>query len=288
MKLSIVLATYNRASLLERSISWGYMRQTMPLSDFEIIVLDDDSTDHTLKVCNQARSNGLNLTYVRLHMPEGMKWRDASSILNQGIRLASGELILLTHPEVIPGEEVLQACYDASADNVYVCAKPFYLTVDQQKRIDHALIWDRNVDYPNVRKDKYSLFDLITATSCYDFWNAPSAEYNKLPEYQHRNIYKAQRWDSWVFGGLTRATWKRIGGLSEHIEWGTVDVTFLRRRQVLGIANHTLTSNDNQFVYHQNHDHEELPPPRSNEFVKTMKPVKTVEDAVLGNLEGWV
>lgn len=280
MKLSIVLATYNRAHLLERSIMWGYMRQTMPLSDFEIIVLDDDSTDHTLQVCDHARKNGLNITYVRLHMPEGMKWRDASSILNQGIRLASGDLILLTHPEVIPGEEVLQACYDARSDNVYVCAKPFYLTVDEQDEIEY--------NFPKTLMVELctSLFVFMTNLG-EDFFSSPSAEYNGLIEYKHSNIYKAQRWDSWVFGGLTRSTWKRIGGLSEHIEWGTVDVTFLRRRQVLNIPNHTLTGNDNQFVYHQNHDQEDLPPPRSNDFVKIMKHIKTVEDAVLRNLEGW-
>ena len=44
------------------------------------------------------------------------------------------------------------------------------------------------------------------------------------PDYSHSSMDRHIRWESWVFGGLTRSTWKAIGGMTEFDVWGAIDM----------------------------------------------------------------
>jgi len=59
--------------------------------------------------------------------------------------------------------------------------------------------------------------------------------------------------DTWVFGGMSRATWLWFGGFTEQSCWGAPDITFAKRRLLLGIENITLQE-DETYCIHQNHD----------------------------------
>ncbi len=50
--ISVVIPTYNRAVLLERSLA-SLVDQSIPIDDYEVIVVDDGSTDATLEVCHR-------------------------------------------------------------------------------------------------------------------------------------------------------------------------------------------------------------------------------------------
>ena len=81
--VSIIIPTYNRASLLSRAIN-SVLSQTF--SDFEIIVVDDYSKDNT-----KAIIEGLNDPRVRYIYHE--RNRGAAAARNTGIRLSKGEYI---------------------------------------------------------------------------------------------------------------------------------------------------------------------------------------------------
>jgi len=239
MKTSVILITFNRAHLLKRSLACYLLgAEKTGFKDFEIIVVDDDSTDDTGDLCYDWMSS-LDIKYIKIRKPEGVGWRDCGVNLNLGIRAAKGEVILLTHPEVMPGNETLWRATYATRDGLYVCAKPYYLTVDQQATID-TVPWNTE-GVLAVRK----LPDFYT----YD----QAAEFRGNPDYVHKNIERTGNWESWVFGGLSRNTWKAIGGMRETQSWGAVDIEFLARRNALGIANKTLMEKDTLCI-HQNHD----------------------------------
>jgi hypothetical protein len=42
------------------------------------------------------------------------------------------------------------------------------------------------------------------------------------PDYRPQTVEKIDQWDSWVFGGMTRETWQRLGGMRPFVEWGAV------------------------------------------------------------------
>lgn len=81
--VSVIIPTYNRAPTLYRSIA-SVLCQTF--SDFELIVIDDASTDHTESVI-EAFSDS-RLRYKRLATNLG-----GAEARNYGVRMASGEYI---------------------------------------------------------------------------------------------------------------------------------------------------------------------------------------------------
>ncbi len=82
-RVSIIVPTYNRAHLLERAIT-SLLSQTN--GDFEIIVVDDGSTDNTNQVVNGLKDK--RIKYIRHPKNKGV-----SGSTNTGIVNARGEFI---------------------------------------------------------------------------------------------------------------------------------------------------------------------------------------------------
>ena len=81
--VSIVIPTYNRADLIARSIQ-SVLNQSYP--DFEVIVVDDGSTDGTKEVVENF--NDKRIKYIRLNNNRG-----AGAARNVGIRSSMGKFI---------------------------------------------------------------------------------------------------------------------------------------------------------------------------------------------------
>ncbi|MBF0482719.1 MAG: glycosyltransferase family 2 protein [Desulfovibrionaceae bacterium] len=261
-KAAVVIPTFNRAELLERSLEC-YAAQSM--TDFELIILDDDSTDRTpdLVLSWQRR---LDVKYIRLAKPEGVAWRDGAAIINLGIRASFAQLILCTHPEVMPGNRALELSVAALENKAYICCKPYYLTVDQQRAID-------SVDW---RPSRLAVRELP------GFYDGPHALDH--PMFHPANVERADTFESWVFGGMSRETWRWFGGFTEQSAWGAPDITFHKRRVFLGIKNITLKDADSYCV-HQNHDQTRAAAPRDmDECFRNVPGFEELDQAVEHNL----
>lgn len=81
--ISVILPTYNRASLLPRAIK-SVLNQTY--KNLELIIIDDHSTDNTKKIVGDFKDK--RIRYVR-----HKKNRGAAASRNTGIKLAKGEYI---------------------------------------------------------------------------------------------------------------------------------------------------------------------------------------------------
>lgn len=267
--VSIVLATYQRAHLLARSLR-AYANHDFDNSRLELVVICDHSTDGTRElVLDWSRSTGIVST-VLTTAPKPDAWRDCGAILNTGIRTSAGEHILLTHPEVIPGRRTVAAlveklaaferfrkggfawnkCKDWDIDpgrmtpmplGLYSASKIYYLSAAEQLAIDTV---DWRTDLLNVRKLP-------------DFYK-PVEGGN--PDYAHAvtdlvgtSGYRIPVWRSWVFGGSSRETWKRMGGMFVSKLWGSVDVLYAHRRSKLGMVEWT-PADDDTICVHQCHD----------------------------------
>jgi len=82
-KVSIVIPTYNRAKLLKRAIH-SVLNQTY--QDYEIIIVDDGSTDNTEEVVRSFNDN--KVIYIKHERNKG-----APAARNTGIRAARGEYV---------------------------------------------------------------------------------------------------------------------------------------------------------------------------------------------------
>ena len=82
-KISVIIPTYNREKLISRSIQ-SILNQTY--KNFEIIVIDDGSTDNTSIVINNIKDE--RIKYIKLESNKG-----ASYARNVGIERATGDYI---------------------------------------------------------------------------------------------------------------------------------------------------------------------------------------------------
>ncbi|OQX54719.1 MAG: hypothetical protein B5M53_05570 [Candidatus Cloacimonas sp. 4484_209] len=81
--VSVIIPTYNRAHLIRRAIQ-SVLNQTY--QDFEIIIVDDGSTDDTEEVVKSFKNE--RIRYIRQEKNEG-----AAAARNTGIKMAKGEYI---------------------------------------------------------------------------------------------------------------------------------------------------------------------------------------------------
>lgn len=91
MRVSVCMATRNKADVLDRVLS-SIRTQSVPF-DYEIIVADDGSTDHTVQVCAK---HGARCVYL-----DNARYRNPARARNDAYRLARGEIIIAQSDDVI-------------------------------------------------------------------------------------------------------------------------------------------------------------------------------------------
>ena len=104
MDLSVVIPSYNQADLLKESLR-SLIDQTIPHEAYEIVVVDDGSTDHTATVL---REFGAPVRVVRLPTNRGR-----SAARNAGIRAAGTSLVALVDSDIIVGRDFLSTHLEA-------------------------------------------------------------------------------------------------------------------------------------------------------------------------------
>jgi GT2 family glycosyltransferase len=104
MDLSVVIPTYNQADLLKESLR-SLIDQTVPQQAYEIVVVDDGSTDHTATVLHEF---GPPVRVIRLPTNRGR-----SAARNAGIRAAVAPLVALVDSDIIVRRDFLTSHLEA-------------------------------------------------------------------------------------------------------------------------------------------------------------------------------
>ena len=103
LELSVVVATYNRCETLKETLAC-LAKQTLPADSYEVLVVDDDSTDGTRAMVEALAPTlrfGLRYFWHRNRGPGASQ--------NRGIREAAADLILLMPDDVQPTPTMLAA-----------------------------------------------------------------------------------------------------------------------------------------------------------------------------------
>lgn len=100
MNVSLIMGSWKRPYLLELGL-WSLAHQKIS-HNLEIVVCNDYLPDETENVCKQYL-NKLNIKYVFTGKRnlDGIKWRSAGYALNIGVKQSSGDIIILTCPEIV-------------------------------------------------------------------------------------------------------------------------------------------------------------------------------------------
>lgn len=100
--LSVIIPTYNRKDILKRCLT-ALFNQTYPYSDYEVIVVDDGSTDGTEELVKSMINNSpCELRYFK------QENRGPAAARNVGIKEAEGEIILFIGDDIIADKNMLE------------------------------------------------------------------------------------------------------------------------------------------------------------------------------------
>jgi glycosyltransferase involved in cell wall biosynthesis len=107
---SIVIPTYNRKPILEkclRAIEHQQLREDSAVSCYEVVLVDDGSTDGTLEWLESHKSE---FPHVRSHSQDHM---GPAAARNLGVEQAHGDTIIFIDSDLVVTEHFLQAHADA-------------------------------------------------------------------------------------------------------------------------------------------------------------------------------
>lgn len=95
MKVSVIVPTFNRSSKLRESISYLYNSE-FPKKEFEIIIVDDNSTDKTEEIVKNLKKRYNNLEYVKTEKNSG-----PAHARNLGIKKSKGKYVFFTDDDCL-------------------------------------------------------------------------------------------------------------------------------------------------------------------------------------------
>ena len=107
--VSIIIPVRNEASHIATCLD-AILNQSYPRGRFEIIVIDDYSTDGTLGILREFQPRGLKVLSLKDYL--GYQWENSPNkkkAISLGIKNASGDLIVTTDGDTCPGKAWLSA-----------------------------------------------------------------------------------------------------------------------------------------------------------------------------------
>ena len=148
---SVVIPAYNACKTLPDTLT-ALQNQSVSISDYEVIVVDDGSTDKTAAV---ARSFGVNC----VNQPN----RGPATARNHGARMAKGDIILFTDADCTPDQDWIRQMTLPFRNERTVGVKGAYRTrqVELAARFSQAEF-----------EDRYDLLQKVTAIDMVDTYSA--------------------------------------------------------------------------------------------------------------------
>ena len=113
MKLSIIIPVYNTEKYLHRCVD-SVLQQNM--SDYELILVDDGSTDGSGKICDEYKEKDSRVKVIHTQN------QGVSKARNTGLELSSGEYIGFVDADDYIDADMYEKLIEASIDsNADVC-----------------------------------------------------------------------------------------------------------------------------------------------------------------------
>jgi len=221
--ITVVITIWNRLALLRRSMR-AYQDQSFPLNKVEFIMIDDWSTDPVERAVQEWQEQGLNMVYLRPWSKKDGKPRDGATTVNLGYRMASGEFVIYTHPEVIPGmttmERMMAVLNQHKTPNKIALFGRAYFMSPHFTNLLHR---------PDM--DHLGLSALQAMPEFYEH----SLPQPGMVDFSNRTQETRAGYGSQQFWGMTRKALHDTGGLTPYSSWGTVDIDHVLRRRALDI-----------------------------------------------------
>ena len=134
MKFSVIVTIYNVENYLEKCLN---SLKILPRENFEIILVNDGSTDSSLKIIDNFVNQFCSNAYIVITKPNG----GLSSARNAGLDIATGDYIIFIDGDdyIIP-ERLIELCQKLDPQYDAIVTSPLieYKTLQTLKEADKA------------------------------------------------------------------------------------------------------------------------------------------------------
>lgn len=219
MRASVIISTYNSPEWLEK-VLWGYSMQTV--SDFEIIIADDGSTDDTKNMLETvSQKTQLSITHV-WHKDEGFQ---KTRILNKAILASQTDYCILTDGDCIPRKDFVEAHMSHRSSGCFLSGGHFPLSLRLSK-----LISKKNI----LNQECFDLKWLKDQGLKSNFKNIKLTKSSTIAEFMNFITPTKPSWN-----GGNASAWKKdilaVNGFDERMKYGGEDREFGERLVNYGI-----------------------------------------------------
>lgn len=108
-QVSIIIAVRNEEKNILKLLH-GFSQQSFPINKYELIIVDDDSSDNTMhKIQKFIISNKVNIKLLKSEFQPGCGKTPKKVALQKGIEASKGEIIVMTDGDCWFGEEWLES-----------------------------------------------------------------------------------------------------------------------------------------------------------------------------------
>ncbi len=166
-KTSVIIPTFNvPREIFERSLT-SISKQKYPINEIEYIVVDDGSYKE-FEVERVVRKK-MVFKYVKVNKPEGVGFRSTSFAINEGIRRATGDIIIISGGTVLHTENTLLELITPhlKEEQLFLCSKVYNYSLNFKHKIDSGKL---KVDELMKNSDKVITEDFKGQTSPLDGW----------------------------------------------------------------------------------------------------------------------
>lgn len=229
IKVSVVISTFNRKDFLARSFL-TYDKQTLNKKEFELVIVDDGSTEDIKGLCKREAQNlGLQIQYILINKYKGAYVpRSFNQALtnNIGFKQARGPVIVITGPETLQRETNLELSWKIASGGFCVYGDVLRSSTDFMDIIKsvpnwHKMSFDDVVEWESATQD---------TDHCKGFW--------------------------WYYVAVKKEFIMAIGGVDERFMEGITaeDDNFAFRLNAFGVP---LIRDQEIIGIHQNHTRED-------------------------------
>lgn len=229
MKISIVITTWNRAEFLRRAL-YGYLRQTE--KDFEIVVADDGSEDHTPDVVKEFQEKALfPVKYIRQEL-EGHRRAEA---INRGVAAAQHAWILFSDCDAVPHRDLVAVHRHYAEPDRLLCGERIRLDKEYTESLTLEMIQDGDFE---KKLTKYKKIQLVKQHLKNQFYILQGKK--RRPHNYGLNM------------SCSREAFDRVNGYDHNFRgWGNADGDLRDRMRMVGIKPKSIAHK--AIVFHQWH-----------------------------------
>lgn len=158
-RIAAIVCTYNRGDMLRNCLQ-GLATQSLPLDGYEVVVVDNNSTDHTFEVTADFCMNYPNFVAV------GEGRQGLSAARNKGLATASAPLVAFVDDDAIAGPDWLErlasrfdeldkdvVMVGGDVDPVWGAEPPPWLSKDMMRALSAGLDWSNEARFVDGRDE---------------------------------------------------------------------------------------------------------------------------------------